>query len=419
MKAVAVMGHQTFEQRHVHAMQILQGIDDRELRPQVQLQGGMSDVRKIHQHHAPMSLLQSDGCVHGGSGTTDSTLGVQKSKDPSLAGTALGAAHRGCEAGKSFDHRLAVGAPVEKFARARSHGGDDVSRLAHLADRKNCDVAGGGMNHFNGADGTLRILRINIHHHNFRTLIEDLTKHGIARCRGESDMAEHGPGHVSAFHPGVQNDGLFAILGKDGDGYPVHESILAVHGHATNFLPQDQVTFVIEGTSGATSRGGRGSHTGHKHHPAAGPEHCKTHVQRLEAASITRKSWFSVGERTRSLSIWLVDRNPHQFRRRVDFDRGQILIGVELYGHPGSRSALGVVGAQHPSASAHPHALPECNFRGHGESQFHDRTLGKLSFGIEEEPARTYILGKSGHSFSVHVNREWKVQLEALTTATL
>src|SRR5207253_7695240 len=80
-----------------------------------------------------------------------------------------------------------------------------------------------------------------------RMLIENLAQHGVARAHRKSDVAEHRSGHVGAFNPGVQEDGLFAVLGEDGDGYPMHESVLGLQGHATNFLPPGQMTFVIEG----------------------------------------------------------------------------------------------------------------------------------------------------------------------------
>ena len=58
-------------------------------------------------------------------------------------------------------------------------------------------------------------------------------------------MAEDDPSHVCGFNTGIQNNGLFAILGQDGDGDSVHESIIAVHSHAKNFLRQPAMTFVI------------------------------------------------------------------------------------------------------------------------------------------------------------------------------
>jgi hypothetical protein len=54
---------------------------------------------------------------------------------------------------------------------------------------------------------------------------------------------------MCAFHTCVQDYGLFAILGKDGDCNTGHESGLSVQIHATNFLRPGQVTIVIELTS--------------------------------------------------------------------------------------------------------------------------------------------------------------------------
>src|SRR6266849_3930859 len=259
MESAAVVRHQSFEQRNVHTVEVLHGIDDRELRPQVQLQGGVPNRREIHQNYAPVSLLQRDGRVDRSSGRANSALGVQECKDPGLAGTALCAAQRGGESGEGFDHRLAGGATVQKLARSRPHRGDDVGRLGQFSSRKNCDVPGGGVNHFNGADGPLRILWINIHQHDFRPLIEYLPEHCVAGGHGKPDVAEHGPGHMSAFDPRIQNRGLFAVLREDGDGYPVHESILALHGHATNFLYRGQMTFVIEGETSGELAGWQGA----------------------------------------------------------------------------------------------------------------------------------------------------------------
>ena len=103
------------------------------------------------------------------------------------------------------------------------------------------------MNHFDGADGPLRISRINIHQDDFGALVLQLTQQRIARSRWKPDVAQYSSSQMSAFQARVKDDGLFAILGKDGDGDAVHESILSIQDHATNFLCQGQVTFVIEG----------------------------------------------------------------------------------------------------------------------------------------------------------------------------
>jgi hypothetical protein len=88
---------------------------------------------------------------------------------------------------------------------------------------------------FNGADGSLRILGVNIHQDDFGALILQLTQNSIARSHRETDTAQYGSGKIGTFHPAIQYDGLFAVLGKERDGDPGHDSILSVHCHATNF----------------------------------------------------------------------------------------------------------------------------------------------------------------------------------------
>lgn len=62
-------------------------------------------------------------------------------------------------------------------------------------------------------------------------------------------MTQYRSGQIGALDPAIQYDGLFAVLGQDGDGDPGHDSILSVHCHATNFQRRSQMTFVIEGGS--------------------------------------------------------------------------------------------------------------------------------------------------------------------------
>jgi hypothetical protein len=77
-------------------------------------------------------------------------------------------------------------------------------------------------------------------------------------------MTQCRSGQVGTLHPAVQYHGLFAVLGKERDGDPGHDSILVVHYHATNFQRLSQMTFVIEGrrqtkrqVNGECSIGGR------------------------------------------------------------------------------------------------------------------------------------------------------------------
>jgi len=70
-----------------------------------------------------------------------------------------------------------------------------------------------------GADSSLRILGIDSHQHNFGALIQQLTQHGIAGPQGtRHGSIPFGPDWCS--RPAIQYDGLFAVLGQEGDGDP-------------------------------------------------------------------------------------------------------------------------------------------------------------------------------------------------------
>src|SRR6266853_1220729 len=116
---------------------------------------------------------------------------------------------------------------IQKLTRSRSHGGNNVRRLVHFANRKNRDSRNVGVDQFDGADRSLRILRIDIHQDNFGALIQQLTQNGIARSRREPDMAQYGSGKIGTLDPAIQYDGLFAVLGEESDSDPGHDSILS------------------------------------------------------------------------------------------------------------------------------------------------------------------------------------------------
>ena len=103
------------------------------------------------------------------------------------------------------------------------------------------------MNQFDGANGALRILGVDADQDHFGVLILQLTQDGIARSDGEPNMAHDGTGQIGALDATIEYDGLFAVLRKEGNGDPGHDSILGVQCHATNFQRRGQMTFVIEG----------------------------------------------------------------------------------------------------------------------------------------------------------------------------
>src|ERR1700683_97385 len=102
MKSIAVRRHQPIKQRTIHAMQILQGIDQGELRPKIQLQGSVADGSEIHQHDTAVSLLQGDSRVYSRRGGADPALGVEKGKQTGLVRAALRPAQGSRKASESL-----------------------------------------------------------------------------------------------------------------------------------------------------------------------------------------------------------------------------------------------------------------------------------------------------------------------------
>ena len=51
---------------------------------------------------------------------------------------------------------------IQKLARPGAHRGNNIRGLIHLAHGKNRNFGNTGVDQFNRADGSLRILRINI-----------------------------------------------------------------------------------------------------------------------------------------------------------------------------------------------------------------------------------------------------------------
>ena len=108
-----------------------------------------------------------------------------------------------------------AGRTIHKLAGARPHCGNDDQRLVHFTDGKNGDVRNAGVDQFDGADGPLRIPRINIHEDDLGPLVLQLPQYRIAWTGRKTDVAQHRSSQMGALDAGIQDDGLFAILGKD------------------------------------------------------------------------------------------------------------------------------------------------------------------------------------------------------------
>ncbi len=248
MKVVAIRRHQPIEQRQIHAMQVLQRIHDRELRTKIELQSRMPDRSEIDQHHPPVRFLQRDGHVDSSRGCARATFGVDKSEHPGFAGTALGAAQRCGKACERFDQCLVAG---RRSTNSRAPALMAETMMVGCTISPMAKIVRSGkvrMDQFDGAHRALSVPRIDIHQSDLGALVLQLTKYRVARPVRQAHMVQHRASHVRAFHARIQYDGLLAILGEDGDGDALHDSVLGVQGHATSFLRWGQVTIVIERT---------------------------------------------------------------------------------------------------------------------------------------------------------------------------
>src|SRR5450759_1678558 len=225
-------------------------------------------------------------------------------------------------------------------------------------------------------------------------------------------MAQYRSGQIGALHPAIQYDGFFAVLGQEGDGDPGHDSILSVHYHATNFQRRGQMTFVIEGgTSDEAAGRQRVFPSGQRTRRTAG----YSIVRQRPALEKTREgpeNKASARSRAGTRSGGAGGRNSHELRDWLV--GGQVLVGIELHGDSASLTGLGSQGAQHPPTAPNRHVFPQGDFRWHGKSQFHDRPFRERRLGVEENSTATQVLGKTGRSPSIEVNRQRQVHFETL-----
>jgi hypothetical protein len=69
---------------------------------------------------------------------------------------------------------------------------------------------------------------------------------------------------------------------------------------------------------------------------------------------------------------------------------------------------------QDASTTANRHVFPQSYFGGHGERQFHNRSLGKRRLREKKHSAAAQVLNKSGHRASLEMNRQRLMDFKAL-----
>ena len=114
------------------------------------------------------------------------------------------------------------GALFQKFARAGPHRGHDGGRMAHFTDRKNGDVRGVRLNQFDGADGPLRIVRINIDDHYFCPHVLYLAQHRVRGAGREPYVTEDVAAHSGSFQTMLEDRQPFSVFGQKSYRYTLH-----------------------------------------------------------------------------------------------------------------------------------------------------------------------------------------------------
>src|SRR5579872_2519937 len=82
------LGHEAIEQRHIHAMQILQRVQNSKLRTQIEMKRCVPDGSEIQQGNVPVRLLECQGSIDGRSSTPGSAFGAQECENLGSPNTA-------------------------------------------------------------------------------------------------------------------------------------------------------------------------------------------------------------------------------------------------------------------------------------------------------------------------------------------
>src|SRR5690348_4019304 len=96
------LGHKSFQQRSIHAMQVAQGIYQAKLWPKVQVQGSVPQRSKVYKSDMGGLLLQSDSRVNGDGGGTTTAFGAHDGDEFPTRATGLSALQGSMQTGKGL-----------------------------------------------------------------------------------------------------------------------------------------------------------------------------------------------------------------------------------------------------------------------------------------------------------------------------
>src|ERR1700733_1180334 len=165
---------------------------------------GVTDGRKIHQHHAAISFLQRNRSVDSGGSSPCATLGTEESKDACFACAATSPRAVRTEARQSFEKGFGAGAVIQILSSSGAHAGHNGGGLQHRSVSKNCKLQGVRLDEFYGPDRWLRILGRNVDDNDLCAQILNLPQDGIRRSGGKSDIAEYCPAQTRSLYTALQ-----------------------------------------------------------------------------------------------------------------------------------------------------------------------------------------------------------------------
>src|SRR5579859_3532211 len=105
--------HEAIEQGRIHAVKILQGVEDAELRPQIEMERGVADGGEVDEYDIAMRLLQGERGIDGGGGGSGAAFGAEEGEDSGFVAAAGGAGARGAVARECFEQSVRSGRAVE------------------------------------------------------------------------------------------------------------------------------------------------------------------------------------------------------------------------------------------------------------------------------------------------------------------
>src|ERR1700722_2584649 len=203
-------------------MQILQSIDHSECGPHVEMQRAVSQRGKVNQQNSALRFLKCNRGVDGNRGAARAALGIYDGKYSCASRGSAAFAARCRKTIESLNQGFRGSVTLQKFAGPGAHRSHDGGRMTHLADGKNRDVAGVRLNQFDGADGSVRVVRVNVEEDYFGPHVLHLAQHRVGGAGRKSRVAEDIPAHPGALQTVLEYGEPFSVFAQESNCNALH-----------------------------------------------------------------------------------------------------------------------------------------------------------------------------------------------------